>query len=194
MSVSLRWRSLRRLQVVLGLALMGLVLAPATSVGAIAQDSVTASGTSSFCGGQLTINAQSGPNGVNPTGQVTCSSFGKGLPSFSGPVTCLNVEDNTTALLVAQTSQFGAVALRVSDNDPSGTDRIEAIDEGGGCPTPVPQYIDLGFSGSLEVTKAPVLPTSKEQCKDGGWRSFGVFKNQGDCVSFIATGGKNQPG
>jgi hypothetical protein len=34
--------------------------------------------------------------------------------------------------------------------------------------------------------------TSKPQCKDGGWRSFG-FKNQGDCISFLATGGKNPP-
>ena len=40
----------------------------------------------------------------------------------------------------------------------------------------------------------PPLPTSKDQCKNGGWQSFGtLFKNQGDCVSFVATGGKNQP-
>lgn len=38
------------------------------------------------------------------------------------------------------------------------------------------------------------LLTSKDQCKDGGWRSFGVFKNQGDCVSYVATRGKNLPG
>lgn len=31
------------------------------------------------------------------------------------------------------------------------------------------------------------------QCKDGGWQSYGIFKNQGDCVSYVATGGKNQP-
>ena len=37
------------------------------------------------------------------------------------------------------------------------------------------------------------LPTAKDQCKDGGWQTFGVFKNQGDCVSFVATGGKNPP-
>jgi len=39
-------------------------------------------------------------------------------------------------------------------------------------------------------------PTSKDQCKDGGWKSFNnpAFKNQGDCVSFVATGGKNPPG
>jgi hypothetical protein len=36
-------------------------------------------------------------------------------------------------------------------------------------------------------------PTSKDQCKKDGWRSFNnpTFKNQGDCVSYVATGGKN---
>lgn len=37
------------------------------------------------------------------------------------------------------------------------------------------------------------LPTTADQCKNGGWQSYGVFKNQGDCVSFVATGGKNPP-
>jgi hypothetical protein len=36
-----------------------------------------------------------------------------------------------------------------------------------------------------------VGPTDKDQCKQGGWQTFGIFKNQGDCVSFVATGGKN---
>jgi hypothetical protein len=36
-------------------------------------------------------------------------------------------------------------------------------------------------------------PTDKDQCKNGGWQAFGVFKSQGDCVSFVATGGKNPP-
>lgn len=43
-----------------------------------------------------------------------------------------------------------------------------------------------------EVTE----PSDKEDCKNGGWRDFtsdpGPFKNQGDCVSFFATGGKNE--
>jgi hypothetical protein len=49
------------------------------------------------------------------------------------------------------------------------------------------------FTSSLAE---PVLiaPTSKEQCKNGGWKSFGTaFKNQGDCVSFVASGGKTKP-
>ena len=30
-------------------------------------------------------------------------------------------------------------------------------------------------------------------CKNGGWRTYDIFKNQGDCVSYVATGGKNPP-
>ena len=36
-------------------------------------------------------------------------------------------------------------------------------------------------------------PTSKEDCKNGGWQNFtyppGPFKNQGQCVSYFASGG-----
>ena len=33
-------------------------------------------------------------------------------------------------------------------------------------------------------------PTTKDQCKDGGWQRFTnpTFRNQGDCVSFVTTG------
>jgi hypothetical protein len=44
---------------------------------------------------------------------------------------------------------------------------------------------------SLDVNCA--LPTSTAECKNGGWRNFGVFKNQGDCVSFVATKRKSLP-
>lgn len=38
-----------------------------------------------------------------------------------------------------------------------------------------------------------VVPTSKAQCKNGGWQHLNrpdcsPFKNQGDCVSFVETG------
>lgn len=39
----------------------------------------------------------------------------------------------------------------------------------------------------------PNLPTSKDQCMNGGWMDYLVFKNQGDCVSFVASKGKNKP-
>jgi len=37
-------------------------------------------------------------------------------------------------------------------------------------------------------------PTDAEaDCKKGAWEAWGVFKNQGDCVSYIATKGRNGP-
>jgi len=46
---------------------------------------------------------------------------------------------------------------------------------------------------SLSSSSSSGSPTNKEQCKNGGWQSFEnpAFKNQGDCVSFVATGGKD---
>jgi hypothetical protein len=54
--------------------------------------------------------------------------------------------------------------------------------------------VSVGTSGDIAVIDAPGLPTSKDQCKNGGWRAYGVFKSQGDCVSFVASEGKNPPG
>jgi dienelactone hydrolase len=45
-----------------------------------------------------------------------------------------------------------------------------------------------------DQSSSAALPTSKDHCKNGGWRNYPRFKNQGDCVSFVATGGKNPPG
>ena len=49
------------------------------------------------------------------------------------------------------------------------------------------------FTSSLAITQ-PLLPDAKEQCKYFGFLIFGVFENQGDCVSFVTTHGKNEPG
>ena len=38
--------------------------------------------------------------------------------------------------------------------------------------------------GRAVVFDAPPLPTSKEQCKHGGWQRLG-FKDQGQCVAFV---------
>jgi Ricin-type beta-trefoil lectin domain len=48
-------------------------------------------------------------------------------------------------------------------------------------------------SPGLGEPPGSTLPATKDECRNGGWRSYGVFKNQGDCVSFGATGGKNPP-
>jgi hypothetical protein len=52
----------------------------------------------------------------------------------------------------------------------------------------------VGADDLYMTTRAQILPTTKDDCKGGGWENFGVFKNQGDCVSYVATNGSNQPG
>lgn len=66
---------------------------------------------------------------------------------------------------------------------------------------PVGSYtLQVSSPGDVDVypasTSAPFAitgPTSTDQCKNGGWKAFGSFKNEGDCVSYVATGGKNPP-
>jgi hypothetical protein len=42
--------------------------------------------------------------------------------------------------------------------------------------------LDMGFKTFVR----PSVPTSKDQCKQGGWHSFG-FKNQGACIKVVKT-------
>ena len=50
------------------------------------------------------------------------------------------------------------------------------------------------FQGAIVFEGRPKVapPTSKDECKNGGWQTFTdpSFKSEGDCVSFVATGGK----
>lgn len=154
------------------------------------QDSVQATGQTNL--GQVAFSAQSGPSGENPSGTV--EFFGQ-----TGPVTCLQVSGNT-AYVGFTIPLFGSspIAAKLVDGGPagSGLDRFDAFLATGGSVNCGFQPLDEGpvVGGDVVVIDAPPLPTSKEQCKGGGWRSFGIFKNQGGCVSYIATGGRNPPG
>jgi hypothetical protein len=94
-------------------------------------------------------------------------------------------------------AQFAAAGIPVT-----GTlqDVYIIFDEGTDTPatgtvgTPGTVHID-NISVNNQVVGSPTSPTTKDECKNGGWQNFNpAFKNQGDCVSFVATGGKNQPG
>ncbi|MFI5122355.1 MAG: Ig-like domain-containing protein, partial [Vicinamibacteria bacterium] len=56
-------------------------------------------------------------------------------------------------------------------------------DEADNCPAvPNPSQADNDHDGIGNVCD---LPTTSGDCKNDGWKIFGVFKNQGDCVSFV---------
>jgi hypothetical protein len=54
-------------------------------------------------------------------------------------------------------------------------------------------HTTLSGDSDAFVAKVGTLPTSTDQCKHGGWKTFLVFKDEGDCVSFVASKGKNPP-
>jgi hypothetical protein len=82
----------------------------------------------------------------------------------------------------------------VTDGGPGGPDVIDAFPTPGRLPgdcSPLSGGIvgDV-LTGDIVVVDAPPLPTSKDQCKKGGWHTYGIFKNQGQCVAFVERGPK----
>jgi hypothetical protein len=153
-------------------------------------------------GRTLDIRAVSGPSGENPSGRVSFFLVSPGPGSFVGSltaqnVTCLAVNGNR-AVIGFRDELFiqGPWKAEVVDNGPpgSGLDTFAAFlaSTPGDC-SPLGGFAKTVSPGDVAVWDAPRLPTSKEQCKNDGWRSFPGFKNQGDCMSFVATGGKNPP-
>jgi len=143
-----------------------------------------------------TFDARSGALGENPTGTVRVQTR-----AFiaDGPVTCLTVTGNRATIGFADTDvQFDGEQsgfLFVEDNGTlPGVDRAALRVLGTPAPTvcPVNTIVydpDLVVGGDLTVVDAQPGPTSKDQCKRGGWAQFG-FRNQGQCVAFVERGPK----
>jgi hypothetical protein len=172
----------------------------AQAAGGAPLDTVTATNGTAGIFSNINISAQSGTAGQNPTGTVSFIVFG-GVFSFSGPVTCLSVTgpDNGAGTLLAPTigvvnfqsnSGFGIITVELIDKGGNGADLFNVSPLGRGaldC-SAFPSPAAYPYSGQAVVFDAPPLPTSKDQCKDGGWQGFAQFKNQGDCVSFVENG------
>ncbi len=129
------------------------------------------------------LNATSGPSGENPTGRV---DFGEGFLHSSGPVTCLAVSGDRAILnFLTETGIFSGSILTVQivDNHPDAFNPNPLFRDPTDC-SPLDEPPRPLRSGDITVTDAQPLPTSTDQCKNGGWQQFG-FKNQGRCVVFV---------
>jgi hypothetical protein len=184
-----------------------LLLGPPAGAQGPAQDSAVGDGAGSNYG-HFQFSATSSPTGASPSGTASWEQFG--AFHFEGTVSCLAVSGNRAVIGIdvdtaASTLSFAGFFLTAVDGGPAGS----GLDSFDATPTAltaagdiVPTDCTFPFtpfapsqvtSGDIVVHDAPPLPTSNDECKNGGWRAFGVFKNQGDCVSFVATHGKNGP-
>jgi hypothetical protein len=198
------------MKLMLAAAVMGTALAMPSTAGAEqpppppAQDSVVGEAIilSQFRG--LGVDARSDPDGSNPNG--TASAGARSTYSVSGHVTCLTVVGNRATVGFAVDSGFSVHGNLghldfVEDNGSPGAgldlaNDIETALPPTSCTAPTdedlvpfpfipirPQPIE---SGDITVVDAPAQPTSKDQCKDGGWQQFG-FVNQGQCIRFLVS-------
>jgi hypothetical protein len=131
-----------------------------------------------------TFDVSSGPQGENPTGTIENQFLG------TGSVTCLNVQGNRAAV-GAFFPLTGPLLISMTDNGifdflgwevPSAPITV--------CPPPGGIEERPVVSGNFTVVDAqpPPVPTSKDQCKNGGWRDYPQFKNQGQCIKFVNHG------
>jgi len=158
----------------------------ATSTNAAAGADITGVEGQTFTSASFTLASTAQCQGGSPRFDVVTTN---GL-FFLG---CNNVTPVINANGTA-TYTFTAATIAAGGNQvPFPTGTIQAIDvlidvQG------TADLTNITVNGQVQVP-APATPKSKDDCKNGGWKNFTnpAFKNQGDCVSFVATGGKNPP-
>jgi hypothetical protein len=136
-----------------------------------------------------------------PGGKSVLVYFGP-APSFTGCGSALQSTGNvaTGSTLRVDSTQLGgpfygtwaqAVALACSQTI---TD-LKIVVDADWVAGDNPQSVTLSDVMLNGTTFGPAVgpPTSAAQCKDGGWSTFTspAFKNQGQCVSFVATDGQH---
>ena len=150
----------------------------------------------------VSLDAHSGPAGQNPSGGTFLSERAF---SVTGTITCLTVTGNRAVVGGTYDDGFGGFLFEVEDNASTGAPDRMTRD---GFFTPglrhfprrlpaVPRISICRWSRSRVVVWSSTtqhrrrsLPTSKDQCKKGGWRNFGGrFRNQGQCVAFASSSG-----
>jgi hypothetical protein len=140
----------------------------------------------------VTLSPPVGTNIVGSSHTVTATATA-GSQATQGATILFHVQGSVTAAGSCVTDATGRCSFTYTGPQVPGSDVIT------GC-------ADNNNSGTADVgepcgqaSKTWVYPeaTSKDQCKNGGWQHLvdnegHTFKNQGDCVSYVATKGKNK--
>lgn len=170
-----------RLRPLLVLAALMAAAAFATTPSASALETFPSAGSSQVC------------VGVQGGFLLQINGFGSGFPPNTTGTTTFTFANGDVVSLTATTSEegiFHTAAFTLDLRDP----QIAAL-----VGTSVRETASFGpVESSLTFTLAgcPTAPDGRVACMDGGFESYPElgFLSQGDCVSWIATNGKNEPG
>jgi hypothetical protein len=131
--------------------------------------------------------------GVSGGFLLRINGFGSSFPPNTTGTTTFTFADGQVFTLTATTGEegiFHTEPLFFDLRDPEvaallGTSVYETATFGDA-------FSDLTFT----VIGCPTAPDGRVSCLDGGFESYPAlgFLNQGDCVSWIATNGRNEPG
>jgi hypothetical protein len=163
-------------------------------------DAVIGSGTARFTTPDLAgltvpfnIDVRSGPSGERPVGSLqlffplddpTCLAIRSGGGQVADEAV-INFRNTFTGARVLVRIAGGTSGPRLFS--------VTQASSPSDCSFVAPGTLAEVIEGDISIVDGQVLPTSKNQCANSGWKTYGIFKNQGDCVSFVATNGKNGP-
>jgi hypothetical protein len=113
----------------------------------------------------------------SPTGQV------RGTKTFSGQASIQCYQDPSNFVFDVGTNYEATIGTSNGNYTDQGTADTFVFESSG-------TLNDFGESFTSSLTQTTLTePTSKSQCKDGGYTNFPQFQNQGQCVSYVANGG-----
>jgi hypothetical protein len=170
-----------RLRLALLIAALSIAAVAATAPAASAVESPPAAGSSQLC-----VPVQGG-------WLMQINGFGSSFPANTTGTTTFTFANGDVVTLTATTDGDGIfhtdkfyLDLRIAAYAALiGTNVYETTDFAGAT-----------SSLTFGLVPCPTAPDSRYGCLDGIWESYPElgFLNQGDCVAWIATNGKNEPG
>lgn len=149
-----------------------------TNAGSTCTATATYAGSSAFDPSSASVSIT-----IEPAPTATSVTFGPGPFVYTGSA--------FTATAAVSPAAAGSAAIAYSGDCTSAGNTCQATATYAGNANYLPSSASTGI-----VIKLPVA-TSADQCKQGGWQFVtddlgNLFKNQGDCVSYVATKGKNK--
>ena len=122
---------------------------------------------------------------VTNSNDNTVSQYDVGAGGALSPKSPATVATGVAPQGVAVSPDGGSVYVANESRD-----TVSQFDVGaGGALSPKSPATVATGAGSYGVAVSPAqVPASKDQCKNGGWRNFPQFKNQGQCIAFVNRG------